>query len=257
MAVDAAESDFDKKVLERSFETPVVVDFWAAWCAPCRQLGPLLERAAEKHAGAVELVKVDVDANPGLAAAFGVQGIPAVKAFRDGLVVSEFVGAYPEQAVNTFFESLIPTQADRDAAAGDTAATPEEAERSYRAALAADPRHRGAILGLSPLLAARGDYQEARDLLAQLPEDADVRRLKAHIDLAEDAGSASPDDPLSAVGEDGDWEPALERLLGEIRESEGEDRERARQRMLDIFEVLGTAHPLTAKYRSALAAALF
>ena len=257
MAVNVAEADFDTKVLQRSFERPVVVDFWADWCAPCRQLGPILERAAAKHAGDVELVKVDVDANPGLAAAFGVQGIPAVKGFRDGQIVSEFVGAYPEEAVNKFFETLIPTEADRQSAAGDAATTPEEAERSYRAALASEPRHRGAILGLAPLLAARGDYTGARGLLAQLPEDADVRRLKAHIDLAEDAQAASPEDPLATVAGDGDWEPALERLLREVRDAEGDERERARQRMLDIFEVLGTEHPLTAKYRSALAAALF
>ncbi len=257
MAVDVAESDFDSKVLQRSFDRAVVVDFWADWCAPCRQLGPVLERVAAKHDGDVELVKVDVDANPGLAAAFGVQGIPAVKAFRDGQVVSEFVGAYPEEAVNRFFETLAPTQADRDAAAGDAASSPEDAERAYRSALAADPRHRAAILGLSPLLAARGDLSEARELLAQLPEDADVRRLKAHIDLAEDAQNASPEDPIAAVADDGDWEPALERLLDEIRAGEGEERERARERMIDIFEVLGPEHPLTMKYRSALAAALF
>lgn len=255
MAVDVSESDFDTTVLERSFERPVVVDFWAAWCAPCRQLGPVLERTAEMHAGDVELVKVDVDANPGLASAFGVQGIPAVKAFRNGEVVSEFVGAYPEEAVKQFFETLVPTAADRDAAAGDAAPTPEEAERAYRAALASDPRHRGAILGLSPLLVARGDHDEARDLLAQLPEDADVRRLKAHIDLAEDAQAAAPEDPLAAVAGNGDWEPALERLLHEVRE--GDDRDRARARMVDIFEVLGSDHPLTVKYRSALASALF
>lgn len=257
MAVDVDETGFENDVLKRSFERAVVVDFWAAWCAPCRQLGPILERVAAKHEGDVELVKVDVDANPGVAAAYGVQGIPAVKAFRNGVVVSEFVGAYPEEAVNRFFDTLAPSRADRDAAAGDKAATPEEAERAYRSALAADPRHRGAILGLSPVLAARGDFAGARELLAQLPEDADVRRLKAHIDLAEDAQSASPDDPIAAVANDGDWEPALEGLLAEIRQHEGDERERARQRMIDIFEVLGPEHPLTAKYRSALAAALF
>ena len=256
MAVDVDEAGFETEVLERSFERAVVVDFWAAWCAPCRQLGPVLERVAAKHEGDVDLVKVDVDANPGVAAAFGVQGIPAVKAFRNGVVVSEFVGAYPEEAVDRFFDTLAPSQADRDAAAGDKATTPEEAERAYRSALATDPRHRGAILGLAPLLATRGDLADARDLLAHLPEDADVRRLKAHIDLAEDAQRASPDDPIAAVN-DGDWEPALERLLAEIREHDGDERERARQRMIDIFEVLGPEHPLTAKYRSALAAALF
>lgn len=255
MAVDVGEAEFEERVIKRSFERPVVVDFWAAWCAPCRQLTPVLERIASARAEDVELVKVDVDANPGLASAFGVQGIPAVKAFRDGRVVNEFVGAYPEQTVQTFFDSLMPTQADRDAAAGDAAAGPEDAERAYRAALTADPRHRGAVLGLAPLLAARGDFVEARELLAQLPEDAEVRRLKARIDLAEDGQLSSRDDPLSAVASDGDWEPVLERLLREIRE--GEDRERARQRMIDIFEVLRPDHPLAMKYRSALAAALF
>jgi putative thioredoxin len=255
MAIDVGEADFEERVIERSFERPVVVDFWAAWCAPCRQLTPVLERIASERAGDVELVKVDVDANQGLAGAFGIQGIPAVKAFRDGRVVNEFVGALPEAAVKTFFDSLMPTQADRDVAAGDAAAGPEEAERAYRTALTADPRHRGPLLGLTPLLASRGDFAEARELLAQLPEDAEVRRLKAHIDLAEDAQLASPDDPLSAVAGDGDWEPVLERLLEEIRE--GDDKERARQRMIDIFEVLGPDHPLAMKYRSALAAALF
>ena len=255
MAVDVGEADFEALVLERSFERPVVVDFWAAWCAPCRQLGPILERVAGQQGGDVELVKVDVDANQGLAAAFGVQGIPAVKAFRDGRVVSEFVGAYPEAAVKSFFEALRPSRADRDAAAGDDAATAEDAERSYRSALSADPRHRRAVLGLAPLLAARGAYDEARELLAQLPEDADVRRLRAHVDLAAEAESASPSDPLAAVGEGGDWEPVLERLLDEIRN--GDDLERARQKMIDIFEVLGPAHPLTVRFRTALASALF
>lgn len=257
MALDVSEAEFDSKVIRRSFERAVVVDFWAAWCAPCRQLGPILERVAAKHEGDVELVKVDVDANPGIASAFGVQGIPAVKAFRDGGVVSEFVGAYPEEAVNRFFDTLVPSRADREASAGDAAATPEEAERAYRAALGEDPRHRRAILGLAPLVAARGEFGDARDLLAQLPEDADVRRLKAHIDLAEEAQQASPDDPLAAVASDGDWEPVLERLIADIRDGDEEAREPARQRMLDIFEVLGAEHPLTAKYRSALAAALF
>lgn len=255
MAADVGEVDFEERVLQRSYERPVVVDFWADWCAPCRHLGPLLERVAAQHSGDVELVKVDVDANPGLAAAFGVQGIPAVKAFREGRIVSEFVGAYPEDVVKKFFEALTPTPADRDAAAGDTAADPEDAERAYRAALESDRGHRGAIRGLATLLAARGDFAEARELLARIPEDAEVRRLKAHFDLAEDAQLSSPADPLSAVASDGDWEPVLERLLQEIRE--GDDKERARQRMLDIFEVLGTDHPLTVTYRPALAAALF
>jgi len=251
---DVAETDFATEVIQRSYERPVVVDFWAAWCGPCRTLGPVLERVADSHAGDVELVKVDVDANPRLADAFQVRGIPAVKAFRNGAVVGEFVGAYPEEAVKQFFTSILPTGADRLAAAGASSNDPEEAERSFRRALEDDPGHREAILGLSELLADRGDLEEASALLARLPEDADVRRLKAEIELIEAAREAGPGDPLSAAGQNGDWRPALEQLLEEVREG---DREDARQKMVDIFEVLGPEHELTREYRTKLAAALF
>lgn len=253
-AKDVSEADFTTEVVERSYERPVVVDFWAEWCAPCRQLGPVLERTADAHAGDVELVKVDVDANPQIAAAFGIQGIPAVKAFHDGAVVSEFVGNYPEEAVKRFFETLLPTEADRLAASGDATRDQDEAERLYRAALDSERDNRHAILGLAPLLAERGTFDEARDLLARLPEDADVRRLRAQVELAEAAAEASPEDPLAAAASDGDWEPVLERLLEEVRSGGGDD---ARQRMIDVFEILGPNDPLTVKYRAALASALF
>jgi putative thioredoxin len=253
VARDVTTLEFEQAVIERSFERPVIVDFWAAWCGPCRQLAPVLERVVAEHAGEVDLVKVDVDAEPELAAAYGVQGIPAVKAFRDGEVVSEFVGAVPEQAVRAFVEALLPTEADRLAEAGDRAADPAERERLYRAALERDPDHRGAVLGLAAILAARGERAEARRLLARLPEDADVRRLRAAIDLAE-AAASSPDDPLARAAGNGDWRPVLEALLERVRAG---DREEARRRMLDIFEVLGPEDPLTVEYRRKLAAALF
>jgi putative thioredoxin len=253
-AIDVTEADFEERVLARSYERPVVVDFWAAWCAPCRHLGPVLERVADAHAGEVDLVKVDVDANPSIAAAFGIQGIPAVKAFRDGGVVSEFVGNYPEQAVRNFFDTILPSEADRLAASVDPARDPVAAEAAYRAALEEDRGNRRAVTGLASLLAERGAYDEARGLLARVPEDAHVRRLRAHIDIAEAAGDAAPEDPLAAAKADGDWEPVLKTLLEEVQNG---NREEARQRMLDIFEVLGPDHPLTVEYRAALSSALF
>ena len=251
-AKDVSQDRFVTDVIERSYERPVVVDFWAAWCAPCRQLGPILERTADAHADEVDLVKVDVDANPEVAAAYGIQGIPAVKAFRNGQVVDEFVGAYPEQAVQTFFDAILPTEADRLANDGTSARDPESAEKAFRAALDLDRDQRTAVLGLASILGDRGEFEEAKGLLARLPEDNDVRLVRARLELAEAASDGS--DALANAVADGDWEPVLQRLLDEVRAGDHED---ARRKMVDIFEVLGPEHPLTQKYRAQLASALY
>src|SRR3954451_10086984 len=149
---DVGEADFEERVVQRSRELPVVVDFWAEWCGPCKALSPALEQAASARAGRVELAKVDVDANQRLAPSFRVQGIPSVKAFRDGSVSAEFTGAIPPAEVERFFDKLLPSEAD-ELAAGD--------EQSLRRALELEPNHAGAAVALARLLVQRGELDEA------------------------------------------------------------------------------------------------
>ena len=233
--MDVTDSTFEKAVLDRSTEVPVVVDLWAEWCGPCKTLGPILEKVVDETKGSVELVKVDVDANPRVAATFRVQSIPAVFALRDRQVVDHFIGALPEPAVRDFVSRLAPapTEVDRLVAAGD--------EASLRRALELEPGHEGAVLALAELLINRGDGEEARPLLARIPETAEVRRLAA---LARVGPKADQDG--EAI------ESKLDALLDRVKDDEG-----ARQEFVDLLEVLGPEDPRTARYRKALTARLF
>src|SRR5262245_33320749 len=162
--VDVGDGDFEREVLERSRDVPVVVDFWAPWCAPCRALGPVLERLAIDHPGAVRPARVNADEAPAVAQAFRIQSIPAVKGFRDGTVVAEFVGAHPEASVRQFLGSVLPTEADRMAREADARASAgdlDAAAAAYREALACDPRNPRANLGLARVHVAQGDDGEA------------------------------------------------------------------------------------------------
>jgi len=249
---DVSEHDFEGRVIERSRTLPVVVDFWAEWCGPCRTLGPALEAAIARRAGEVELAKVDVDRNQTLAQAFGIRGIPAVKAFRDGRIAAEFTGAIPPARIEEFLDRLLPSEADRLAAAGD--------EESLRRALEADPGHREAAHKLGRLLLARGEREEARSVLEPVTSDFVAAGLLARIKLATAVNGNEPDPRLEAAfaaWDDGDLERALEDLQEAIAEtSDPERQDLLRQAMVAIFTELGPESELARSHRRRLAAAL-
>jgi len=236
VVIDVTDATFEKDVLERSDQVPVVVDLWAPWCGPCRTLGPILEKVVAGKGGTVELVKVNVDENPRVAGTFQVQSIPAVFAIRHRQIVDGFIGALPEPQVAEFVERLAPTpsEADRLVAAGD--------EASLTAALGLEPDHPGAVLAMARLLLERGEPSEALRLLGRIPETPEARQLGAEARLA----AQQVEVPADGV------DTLLDALLPKVKADEA-----SRQEYLDLLETLGPEDPRTAKYRKALAAQLF
>ena len=233
--MDVVDATFEAEVMIRSEQDPVVVDLWAPWCGPCKSLGPILERVVAGSEGRVVLAKVNIDENPGVAQAFGVQSIPAVFAIHHREVVGSFVGAQGEDAVNEFVTKLLPDdevdELEQLVATGD--------EASLRAALESRPDHPAAVCALAVLLVERdgdGDRAEATALLDRVPETPETRRIAA----------------MSRVDLVGDVEGELAGLLGQVR-----DDDEARQRYLDLLEVMGPDDPRTVRWRQRLTSILF
>lgn len=256
--VEVTDANFEQVVVEGSKDRPVIVDLWAEWCGPCRTLGPMLEKVAAERDGAFLLAKLDVDANPMVAGAFGVQSIPTVIAFRDGEPVNGFVGAYPEEAINQFVDLLVPSEAEvvvEEAQEEEEAGDLVGAEADYREALEKDAGNREAAVGLGRILVDRGDLDEARALLTPLVPDPEAERVLARARVREWAHDPG-DGPLGAarsLGAAGRWREALEGMLACL----GEQKDEARAAMIDAFAALDDDDPLVGEYRRKLASALF
>ena len=243
--IDVTEATFARDVIDRSHEVPVVVDFWAGWCGPCKALGPVLERLAEEANGSWILARVDVDANPQLAAAFRIQGIPAVRAFKDGREVAEFTGALPEANVREWLTRLGPSPADiayAEGAALEAVGQLDAAAERYRRVLAEAPAHTEAAAALNRVeLAQRAAGLDRSDL----EQRAATGDIDAILDLADlDAQSR-------------DFEAAFGRLVDALRQTKGDDRERIRQRLVALLDVPPPDDPRVNAARRAMASALF
>lgn len=278
--VDATEATFERDVIERSRDMPVVVDFWAAWCDPCRRLGPVLERLAAEYDGRFTLVKVDTEACPNLATGFGVRSLPTVMAVKDGQVVDGFMGAQGETEVRMFLERIMPN--DRERLVADARrleeSDPTASAVKYRAALAELPHDEKALTGLARVLVALGRNAEAEEVLESLarrgPLNDEAARVKARIllkDGAQETGSVDQcrsvlaQEPgnralqfrlAEALAGDGDYAEALETCLTLVEEDRRGTGESARRLMLAIFSLLPDDSELSSDYRRKLSFAL-
>jgi putative thioredoxin len=270
--VEVNEADFEYEVLAHSQKVPVVVDFWAEWCGPCRMLGPTLERLADEAGGEFRLAKVDVDENPSLAMRYNVSGIPAVKGFRNGQVVAEFVGAQPEPQVRDFLRKLVPSPEDLQQEKAMSLLEQQrwvDAEEVLRSVLDRRSESAGAKLGLAKALLAQGKGQESLFLLDQIPggrefQDAEILRPLASTLISLDENFVESEDYLDAAYQrvfklvkNGNLPAAIDGLLEILRKDKHYRDEEARKVALSLLGLLGEGNPMTRQYRNELASILF
>ncbi len=272
---DVDQQDFGTEVLQRSHDVPVVVDFWATWCGPCKTLGPALEAVAADYDGRFELVKVDVDQNQELSQQFKIQSIPTVVAFKNGQPVSQFMGAIPDPQIRQFIDNILPTELDLMVdRARDLVLEGDEvgASEVFSQVLEKQADHVEAGTGLASLLIANGDTETALIVLGRLPRTSEVEKLEAAARVTAARGADVPEleaklalapdnqtlriELAQALAANGEHEAALDHLLAVVA-NKGDQMDEARQGMVDVFGLLGDEHPLTVSYRKALANALF